>query len=661
MCGIAGIISKGVLRPEQAGAVFAMTSALAHRGPDGQGYIRADHVAIGVRRLSINDVQGGSQPLYNEDKSLALVCNGEIYNHVELRRELQERGHRFATRNDCESILHLYEEAGDQCVHSLRGMYAFALWDRTKRRVLLARDRMAEKPLYLVETPTSIVFASELKALISTGVVPFDLDPNAIHLYFHYGYVPEPLCIVQNVRKLPAAHLMTVDVNRWQIRQRRYWRAADAPPLDGDPAELIRTELERIGELVVRSDVPVGVALSGGLDSSVVATLAARKYPGTLQAVTLGYAGHPRQDERKDARALADHLQIPTHEIELHAEDVARTLPEIAWHCDDPVADIAAPSYYYIMQRARDEGLRVMLDGQGGDELFWGYGWVRDAVRATERKQRLRLNGSSAWREYLQVARPPYSYTGGMRWLKEGAGLRAGIRQRAADLASPSGRMVFYDLTPGFQTAMAGVRELYTSEFLSHIREGCEFDLFTLPEPWPAVDGEITRLICESYLFENGIAQSDRLSMASSVELRLPLVDHRLVEIVTGLRKSQRDVDSGPKKWLRDAVRDIVPEFVLKRPKRGFSPPWRQWARATAERYSDEVADGYLVAHGILSPAAGRALADRLTVSAWSVPWSLADSSLTLELWCRAMSTAAARELPVAPTSHAPEVHTVSG
>jgi asparagine synthase (glutamine-hydrolysing) len=164
---------------------------------------------------------------------------------------------------------------------------------------------------------------------------------------------------------------------------------------------------------------------------------------------------------------------------------------------------------------------------------------------------------------------------------------------------------------------------------------------------------EITRLICESYLFENGIAQSDRLSMAASVELRLPLVDHRLVEIVIGLRKNQRDVDSDPKKWLRDAAADLVPEFVLKRPKRGFSPPWRQWARATAECYSDELADGYLVGHGILRPASGRALADRLNVSPWGVPWSMADCSLSLELWCRAMSRAAPRTLPLARTSHA--------
>jgi asparagine synthase (glutamine-hydrolysing) len=201
--------------------------------------------------------------------------------------------------------------------------------------------------------------------------------------------------------------------------------------------------------------------------------------------------------------------------------------------------------------------------------------------------------------------------------------------------------MVFYDLTPGFKEASNGVGALYTDTFLSSIRDGCEFDLFTVPAPWPAVDVEITQLICQSYLLENGIAQSDRLSMGSSIELRMPLVDYRLAEIVVGLRKRHRDVDGDPKAWLRRAMEGIVPDLVLKRPKRPFSPPWREWARAIADRLGAQLADGYLVERGILTPAAGRALADQLSVSRWGVPSSLADCALMLELWCRGMSGAA--------------------
>jgi asparagine synthase (glutamine-hydrolysing) len=432
------------------------------------------------------------------------------------------------------------------------------------------------------------------------------------------------------------------------VTQRRYWSIGDAPPLDDNPGERIREELDRVSELVVRSDVPVGVALSGGIDSSVVASIAAKKYRGTLHAVTLGYAGYPRQDERAGAREVAQHLKIPIHEIDLHVEDVADALPAITWHCDDPLGDIAKPAYYFTMQRARNEGLRVMLTGHGGDELFWGYPWVRQAVHATERKQRSRSKAGARWRDYFNVSLPPYSYTGGLRWIESFAGLRNAFRQRATDLDSPMDRMVFYDLTPGFQAAMTSVRSIYTDAFLSTVADGCEFDLFTTPQPWPPVDIAVTQLICESFLIENGIAQSDRLSMASSVELRLPFLDHRLVEIVIGLRKCHRDVDAKPKQWLHDAVSDLVPESVRRRPKRGFSPPWREWGRVIAGRYGSQLADGYLVENGILDPKAARALASRLEVSSWGVPSSLADCALSLEMWCRAMSSAAKS---VAPSS----------
>src|SRR5262245_40967668 len=455
MCGIAGIVAGRRLPPNFQAAIAAMGAALQHRGPDGANDVAGEHFAMAMRRLSIIDLETGLQPIYNEDRSLVLVCNGEIYNHVELRRELEQRGHTFSTNSDCEPILHLYEEQGDRCVHALRGMFAFALYDYKKQRMLLARDRMGEKPLYLVEKGSSIVFASELKALISEGVVPFTLSPDAVNAYFHFGYVPEPLCAVRGVRKLPAGHMLAIEVNPWRCTQKRYWKLDDAPPLDGDPAELIRAELEKISEIVVRADVPVGIALSGGLDSGVVATLRASKYSGTLQGVTLGCAGQPRQDERQHAREVAQHLKIPLHEVELHVEDVVDALPTIAWHCDEPIDDIAAPAYYFTMQRARDEGLRVMLSGHGGDELVWGYGWVRDAVHATKRKRRARLSPHNSWLEYVELQTPPWSYTGGLRWLKEWAGLRTGLRQRALDFASPIDRPVFYDLTAEFQAATA--------------------------------------------------------------------------------------------------------------------------------------------------------------------------------------------------------------
>jgi asparagine synthase (glutamine-hydrolysing) len=650
MCGITGIVKRTPLDDADLGLVERLNALLAHRGPDGAGQFTDEHVALAMRRLAIIDLNAGWQPLYNEDRSLALVANGEVYNFVELRKTLEARGHRYATGSDCENILHLYEEHGNDCVHHLRGMYAFALWDSRRRQVLIVRDRFGEKPLYLAETPDRIVFASELKVLIASGIVELELEPNAIDLYFHHGYVPEPYTPIRGVRKLPAGCMLSIDVDDWTVTQSCYWRMQDAPPIEREPVETIREELDKVSELIIRSDVPVGVALSGGMDSSAIAALAASKYPGTMHAISLGYAGRPLQDERGDARALADKLGMPFHDVELSTQDVVESIPEMVYYRDDPIADISGPSYFAIMKRAREENLPVMLAGQGGDELFWGYPWVRQAVHFSERKDRF-LNGESVGLgEYLTVSRPPISYTGSVRWLRALGGLRTGWRQRWRDQHSPAERLIFYDIEPYFQQAEALVRSCYTGDFREQLREGVQFEMFTLPRPWKHVDVEITRLICQSYLLENGIAQGDRLSMASSVELRLPLVDYKLVETVVGLRKVHRDVEDVPKKWLREAVRPILPDFVMNRRKRGFTPPWREWAAAVDAAYGHHLVDGALVEAGVLTPEGAKVLAGRLRPHPLGAACKPAEYALTLEMWLRAMQSHRGRTLATAST-----------
>src|SRR5437660_2500312 len=249
---------------------------------------------------------------------------------------------------------------------------------------------MGEKPLYLYQNNGQLLFASEMKGLLASGMVPFELDPNAANLYFHYQYVPEPSTPLKGVRKLDAAHLLTVDVDPWRVEDRCYWRMEDAEPLEGDPAQLIRQELETVSEIVIRSDVPVGVALSGGLDSSAIAALAARKYPGTMHAFSVGYKGRPESDERADARALADYLEMPFHDIELETGAMIDSFPEVVYWRDDPIADISGGGYYSAMTLARGHGVPVVLQGQGGDELFWGYNWVRNGARQSARKAALR-------------------------------------------------------------------------------------------------------------------------------------------------------------------------------------------------------------------------------------------------------------------------------
>lgn len=638
MCGIAGIITREPLAADALLRVTGMSERLVHRGPDGSGNFQDRHVALAMRRLSIIDPQGGEQPLYNEDGSLVLIANGEIYNFIELRDTLRARGHQFRTGSDCEVIVHLYEEYGLDCVRHLRGMFAFALWDRRRRMLVLARDRMGEKPLYLYEQKGQLYFSSELKALILSGCVPVELNPTAVDLFFHYNYVPEPMTPIRGVRKLAAAHILSVNVDTWEHKESCYWRMEDAPPLTGDPAELIRNELESISELIVRSDVPVGIALSGGLDSSAIAALTSKKYPGAMQAFSVGYQGCEKNDERADARALAEFLGMPFHEVEVKTADFAKFFPELVYWLDDPIGDISGYGYYSVMKAAKAHGVSVMLQGHGGDELFWGYPWVRESVYQTERKVSSSNRGGPHFLDYLSLTAPQYLSPWGIKeWLKSLAGLRKSWELYDRDRVSPKEQTVFYDLTPDFGLAHEALPGIYQPDFLEQVQVSSAFDVFTASMPRPRLDLLITSLICRTYLLENGIAQGDRLSMASSVELRLPLVDYRLVETVIGLRKARPDHELPPKAWFRAALKDVLPEWVTKRPKRGFTPPIREWHQAVFAAHGAALEDGRLVSLGVLSAQAGRMLAKGPFPAGAGSPISF--KALTLELWCRQLAS----------------------
>jgi asparagine synthase (glutamine-hydrolysing) len=642
MCGIFGIIRRGGLHPDDREALGRLARSLVHRGPDGEGFHVAGPVGLGMRRLAIIDLDGGWQPLFNEDRSVALVANGEVYNFVELRKDLESRGHRFRTGSDCETIAHGYEERGTEAVSALRGMFAFALHDERNGRVVIARDRIGEKPLYLVERDGFIAFASEMVALVEAGLVPFEPDPEAVELFYHYSLVPEPLAAVRGVRKLPAGHRLEIDLDPWRVRETAYWKMEDAPELGGDPTEAVRATLEEIAGIVFRADVPIGVALSGGIDSSSVLTLAASHVEGArdgrLQAFTIGYPGKTWQDERGMARELADHLGVTLHALELGTAQVVHEFPLVCLRRDDPIADISGSSYYAVMRLAREHGVPVMMMGQGGDELFWGYPWCARAVLESERKRR-RLQGTAGLAEYLSFRRPPISYTGGLGWLRDGGGLLEGLRLWREDAQGDPDELHFQDRTPQFRDAerlLPGVagRGLALG---GRTRTG---RLFRGRDLWRRVDLSVTRLICETYLLGNGIVQGDRLSMAASVEARLPFVDYRLVETVIGLRKARPDHREAPKAWLRAALARIVPDFVFRRPKRGFTPPWREWTVAIFNRYGRDLPDGELVRCGLLDRKAAIGLSNGL--AAGSVPRPLAWQTMVLEQWARGMRSRSA-------------------
>ena len=635
VCGIYGVIKREGLSDSDQGRLRRLSEGLVHRGPDDEGAHQTRQVALGMRRLAIIDLPHGRQPLWNEDRTVCLVANGEIYNFLELRTELEARGHCFATGSDCETIVHLYEELGDDCVDRLRGMFAFALHDLRRGRVLVVRDRLGEKPIYIVEGEGEVVFASELGALVRAGILPFKLDPCAILDYLLWGFVPEPRSPIEGARKLAAGCRLTIELRPWSIGEARWWSLLDAPPIDGDPARAIGSVLDEITELVVRSDVPVGVALSGGVDSTLVASMARRRGPG-VHAFTVGYPGRDRHDEWAMAAQTASRLDLRHHRVEVSTPDAVRLFVETCAARDEPNADISGPGYLAIMQAARAAGVPVLLMGQGGDELFWGYSWTVGAVRATQRKARL-IRGEAGYTDYLRTTRPPLSYTGAIDWVAGGCGLIEGLRALRRDRSTAPDRIVYWDHRPLWSAASREIDRSLSSDFFSSCGDHDPAAIFTGSALWGRVDLAITDLLVKTYLLSNGIDQADRLSMSSSVECRLPLVDYRLAEVVVGLRKTSPDWNAGSKRWLAQAAASRVPRDVFERRKRGFTPPWRDWTRAIFAAHGRDLEDGVLVTLGVLGSTEAQRLS-RAPIGASGRPRALAMPLLMLEHWARSLS-----------------------
>lgn len=656
MCGITGILARGNLSDEAHVAVERINAALFHRGPDGAGEYIAPQIHFAMRRLSIIDLNGGWQPLYNEDRTIALIANGEIYNHIELRAELEARGHRFHTHSDCEMIAHLYEEHGPDCVKFLRGMFAFCLYDTKNNRVIIARDRMGEKPVYLYEQDGMIAFSSEMGSLLRSGLLPFEVDPAAIKLYFHYGYVPEPATAVKGVRKLPQGSMLIVDLTHWKIEQRCYWRLQDAPPVEGDPIKKIREELDVISELIIRSDVPVGVGLSGGLDSSAIAALANARSPGKIHALSVGYTGRPPVDERAQAEWFAKKLGMPFHEFEIHDREVVELFPERAAWRDDPIADIAGHGYYAVSRLAREKGIKVLLKGQGADELFWGYGWLREAVHASIQKDA--QGGKPIHDSLLKPMMPSGFSPAALRsYAAKKAGQLMGWDKGYRDEQAPADQLIFYNASRVYQRGAAAYEHITTREFKQKTLNANPAELFTIKRPWGDIPTLITSLVCSTYLLENGMVQGDRLSMVNSVELRLPLCDYKFAELAVGLRKANPDHNLSPKHWFREAIKPLVPAEILTRPKRGFTPPSAHWLNMLGDAYKLSLHDGYLVEHGILDKDATNIMtSSHSRASIW--PETLY-KCLVLEFWCRAMSQAASKH-PIPSTFRTPAPSTES-
>lgn len=564
MCGI-----YGYLRLDGAAAqrepLDAMGGVVTHRGPDDAGALVDGPCAIGMRRLAIIDVAGGHQPLRGADGSAWVVCNGEIYNYRQLRAELEQRGHRFATHSDSEVILPLYAELGDAFVERLNGMYGFALWDAARRRLVIGRDRLGIKPLYVLCDGRRFAFASEAKSLLALPGVAAELDESALPLYLRLGYFPAPRTPFAGMRKLPPATIVTVDT-RGAV-ERRYWRIASAVDRRTSEAEWIERVRGRLEESVraqMVSDVPIGAFLSGGIDSSAVVGMMAAHSGGPVKTYSIGFAGS-RADELYNelpfARIVARRFATEHREI-LVRPDVVALLPQLTWHLDEPLADTAYITTYLVSKFAQQD-VKVILSGVGGDEIFGGYrrylgdhvhrrfaalpGWMRDlAVRVA---RRLPEDRHSRLLNFARYAKAFLATT-----------------ELSAEARYSAFMQVF-----GFDEA---------DELLAR-PAAHEDPIVEAFERAGATDGVNRMLVAdaETQLPDDLLMLTDRMTMATSIECRVPLLDHELVELgarIPGEVKMKR----GELKYvMKRALEHLLPPTILSRSKRGFGTPMGAWLK----------------------------------------------------------------------------------
>jgi asparagine synthase (glutamine-hydrolysing) len=605
MCGICGIWSADTT--SAPGRVDAMLETMVHRGPDGAGRLDRLGLALGMRRLAIVDLAGGDQPIYNEDGSVGVVFNGEIYNFREMRVDLERQGHRFATRSDTEALVHGYEQWGDDMLHRLRGMFAFALWDEGRRRLLVARDRFGKKPLYYSRHRGEIVLGSEIKSLLAAGV-PADLDDAALEDYLALRYVPAPRTLFRSVRQLPAGHKMVISDDRVEIE--RWWRLRYGPKLPitlGQAADEIEALMRTAVERRLVSDVPLGCFLSGGLDSSVVLSFMAELSDEPVRTFSIGFDEGWASDELPAARATAHALRTRHHETRLGPDEFLRLMPTAVWHRDEPLAEPSEIPLLALSRMAR-EHVTVVLSGEGGDELFGGYPKYRaDALLARVGRVGRAVLGERRLHELARWYRLPR---------------RARMSVEALATADPGERWPRWfgaDRLAGLSSN--GVRPLDT------VLAGLDPGLSPLDR--------MLALDVESYLVDNLLVRGDKMTMAASIEGRMPLLDHDLADYAARLPEELKATPRRTKIVIREIVRRRLPDSVLSRKKVGFAVPVASWFRGglgdALERLTigpearlDPLVDPERVRKALELHRAGRYdLGKEL--------WSL----LTLEVWAR--------------------------
>lgn len=600
MCGICGILYSDQERQVDRSVLESMNGQITHRGPDESGFYVAGNVGIAMRRLSIIDLQSGQQPVTNEDGSVWLVYNGEIYNHAELRRQLEERGHQYRSHSDTETIVHLYEEYGQECVKYLRGMFAFALWDSRRRTLFVARDRLGIKPLYFLNQDGQFLFASEIKALLVHPGMRAEFNRHALPEFLAFGYLAGSRTMFEGIQKLLPGHTLEVDENgKTQIAA--YW---DVPQWTKEKTHSEKYYVQGYRELLeeavashLMSDVPLGMFLSGGLDSSTIAALMSKIRKEPIETFAVGY-GEEAYSELRYARIVADHIGSVHHEVRVSRDEFFEALPKLVWHEDEPIVWPSSVSLYFVSRLAR-ERVKVVLTGEGSDETLAGYARYAWTI------------WNSRFDRIYRGLMPSVARRGIREQLGASSRLGANLRRRL--------QHTFLGRNGESWTSF------YFDNFYSAFPENDQQDLLVDPGQynldsaygdvlryWQDSNGDmLDRLLytdIKTYLVELCMKQ-DQMSMAASIESRVPFLDHVLVEFASSIPARFKIRGMTGKHILKEGVRDLLPESIIHRRKVGFSTPLASWLRGPQlELIENMLLSDRSVSRGLFKPESLRRL-----------------------------------------------------
>jgi asparagine synthase (glutamine-hydrolysing) len=567
MCGICGIFFSNREWRVQGDDLAAMNRRIVHRGPDDEGFLVEENVGLAMRRLSIIDVKSGHQPLANENQDVWIVYNGEIYNHAELRADLQARGHRYRTHSDTETIVHLYEEYGRDCVKHLRGMFAFVIWDRRNRKLLAARDRLGIKPFYYRWDGRAFLFSSEIKAILAYPGIGAEFNRGTLAEYLAFGYITGSETMFAGIHKLMPGHTLEL-AESGEPHVVRYWDLrVDANPEPRPRQHYIKTYREMLEAAVsshLMSDVPLGVFLSGGLDSSAVAALTSRIRGDRIQTFSVGY-GEEQFSELGFAREVAAHIGSDHHEVRLSREEFFQSLPQLIWHEDEPIVWPSSVSLYFVARLAR-ERVKVVLTGEGSDETLAGYTRYAWTLLNARMDRAYRTITPDALRRMIRQAihSSPMSAT-----------LHRKLEHTFLVRDGNSWPSFYYD---NFFSAFSAFeqRELLTPDALAAAGDAYASSM----NAWQSAHGDrLHRLLyadINSYLIEL-LMKQDQMSMAASIESRVPFLDHKLVEFTATIPAKYSIEGMAGKFILKYAVEDLLPRSIVYRKKMGFPTPWEYW------------------------------------------------------------------------------------